>query len=99
MDGSMWQEPGKPNWVGHLLSKYISPRCFDPADPGKNVNPVLVYDFAVGGDTVAGVARQVHNQFLKYMVPPPEWAPWTPEDTLFVIWVGINDCAYELGFQ
>jgi hypothetical protein len=69
--GFTWAGFGEPNWVGHLITEY---------------NPngaLLVYDFARGGDTIAGVQQQVRNQFLPVLAPKPEWAPWTAEDSLF----------------
>ncbi|KAH9854242.1 SGNH hydrolase-type esterase domain-containing protein [Lenzites betulinus] len=79
--GVTWAELGTPNWVGHLITEY-SPYA-----------KLLVYDFAVGGDNVRGVRNQIHLRFLPHMGEKPEWAPWSAENSLFVTWVGINDCA------
>lgn len=54
---------------------------------------MLVYDYALGGDTVGGVKRQVHKDFLPHLATRPDWAPWSASDTLFITWIGINDCA------
>jgi len=79
--GLTYNEADEPNWVGHFVTNY-SP------------NPdLLVYDYAVGGATAQGVKGQCHS-FLNHVGKKPEWAPWTSEDTLFVTWVGINDCAF-----
>ena len=43
-----------------------------------------------------GVRRQVHKHFLPQLAHKPDWAPWTPSDTLFITWVGINDCARDV---
>ncbi|EPQ58338.1 hypothetical protein GLOTRDRAFT_57235 [Gloeophyllum trabeum ATCC 11539] len=80
--GITWTEQDQPNWVGHLVTKYTP-------------NPLLVYDYAVGGDTIAGVKRQVERQFLPHVGQKPDWAPWTAEDTLFVTWIGINDISWQ----
>ncbi|KAJ3557005.1 hypothetical protein NM688_g1712 [Phlebia brevispora] len=80
--GMTWAEPGKANWVGHLVNRLKS-----------KGTKVLVYDFALGGDTVDGVKRQIHREFLAELASQPEWAPWTSSDTLFIVFVGINDCA------
>lgn len=83
--GMTFAEPGKPNWVGHLITE------FKP-------NPsILVHCYAVGGDSVHGVVRQVQRRFLPVLGTQPDWAPWTSSDSLFVTWVGINDCAYMTG--
>ncbi|KAH9935010.1 SGNH hydrolase-type esterase domain-containing protein [Fomitopsis serialis] len=79
--GTTWAEEGEPNWVGHLITNY------PPA-------PLLVYDLAHGGDTIAGVRAQVERGFLRQLVDKPYWCQWNANDTLFVTWVGINDCAF-----
>ncbi|KAL7282859.1 hypothetical protein ACG7TL_002272 [Trametes sanguinea] len=45
----------EPNWVGHVIDLVkAEPSAFSP----------LIYDFAVGGDEVSGVARQIQREFL-----------------------------------
>ncbi|KAJ3801352.1 hypothetical protein GGU11DRAFT_769883 [Lentinula aff. detonsa] len=96
----MWNEHGTPNWVGHLITKYTpEPRYkpdVDEQDEGYTDNPILVYDYAVGGSTIDGVKHQVGSFFLgpNGVGTKPDWAHWSPEETLFVTWVGINDCAW-----
>lgn len=77
----------EPNWVGHLL-QLIQDQRGQP--------PLLVYDYALGGDRVDGIHRQVHKDFLPHLATKPDWAPWTANDTLFVTWVGINDCSWNM---
>ncbi|PCH37968.1 carbohydrate esterase family 16 protein [Wolfiporia cocos MD-104 SS10] len=79
--GITWNEPNQPNWIGHLIKKHA------PA-------PLLVFDYARGGDNVSGVRWQVRREFLQYLAPKPRWARWSEYDTLFITWVGINDCAF-----
>ena len=89
--GLTFNEPDEPNWVGHLITKYSPPPRFDPSlkehehDPAYLESPLLVYDFAVGGATVAGVRDQVEKYFLKGLALRPAMAgvPWNAEDTLF----------------
>lgn len=83
--GITYCEPGKPNWVGHLVLQTNARR--------DQAGSLLVYDYGVGGDRADGVGRQVREQFIPSLASKPEWAPWTSGDTLFVTWVGINDCA------
>ncbi|KZT08256.1 carbohydrate esterase family 16 protein [Laetiporus sulphureus 93-53] len=78
--GVTWTESDTANWVGHLITNY-SPH-----------GQMLVYDYAVGGDTVSGVRIQIRNRFLPTAGRKPDWAPWSSTDTLFITWVGINDC-------
>lgn len=79
--GSTYNERGQPNWVGHLITKYVSQR-------------LLVYDYAQGGHTLKGVRTQIDREFTPHLATKPEWAPWSEADSLFVTWVGINDCAF-----
>ena len=81
----------EPNWVGHLV------QSVNAARPD---SPLLVYDYAVSGDTVARMKLwQAKKEFLPHLASRPEWAPWTPSDTLFVTWIGINDCTYNIRLQ
>uniref|UniRef100_A0A8H7Y5Z7 Carbohydrate esterase family 16 protein n=1 Tax=Psilocybe cubensis TaxID=181762 RepID=A0A8H7Y5Z7_PSICU len=32
------------------------------------------------------------NRFLPTLGKKPKWAPWTAQETLFITWVGVNDC-------
>ncbi|KAG8955242.1 hypothetical protein FRC00_005548, partial [Tulasnella sp. 408] len=50
--GDTWVEDKKPNWVGHLINRYY-PK-----------SPLLVYDYAVGGDNIKGLERQIKRQQL-----------------------------------
>ncbi|KAF7968233.1 hypothetical protein HWV62_31559 [Athelia sp. TMB] len=69
--GRTFAEPGHPNWLGHLISPSL----------GKNAER-LVYCYAVGGDTVAGVEEQIKERFLPSVGKNLERL-WTAEDTLF----------------
>lgn len=60
------------NWVGYLVENRIA------AD-----QPVLVYDYAVGGHRVVDVAGQIHDQFMPIVGQKPDWAPWKSGNTLF----------------
>ncbi|OCH86251.1 hypothetical protein OBBRIDRAFT_890618 [Obba rivulosa] len=81
-----WTTEDEPNWVGYLVSKYLEGR---PA--GRRP---IVFDYAVGGSTLAGVSHQINRHFLPTAGQKPDWAPWDASDTLFITWVGINDCAF-----
>ncbi|KAJ7872968.1 hypothetical protein B0H13DRAFT_1633694 [Mycena leptocephala] len=77
------------NWVGYLLMQH---------DPHPDL---LVHDYAVGGARVPALGRgavetQVNQNFLAgyAMDRAADGLPWNAADTLFVTWVGINDCAY-----
>ncbi|KAI0065396.1 hypothetical protein BV25DRAFT_1821796 [Artomyces pyxidatus] len=82
LPGITYNEPDKFNWVGHLITSYCN-----------NRSDILVYDYAIGGQTVSGVCNQVDRQFLS-SIGPKIGKAWNASDALFVTWVGINDCAF-----
>jgi hypothetical protein len=70
--GSTWTEDDdNPNWVSQLVTEFS-------ANSG-----ILVYDYAVGGDTISGVGRQIHREFIPHVGKKPEWAHWDDKNTLF----------------
>jgi hypothetical protein len=91
----LWNDPDKPNWVGHLITKFRpGPRYRPPKKPHKAgklkdqskewiAHPLLVHDYARAGDTLGGVGQQIQNLFLPGLGKKPAKAPWTAEDTLF----------------
>ncbi|EMD32721.1 hypothetical protein CERSUDRAFT_118464 [Gelatoporia subvermispora B] len=84
-----WTTEGEPNWVGYLVSKHLAGRA-----AGRRP---IVFDYAVGGSTLPDVRSQIHEEFLPTAGKKPNWASWSAEDSLFVTWVGINDCAFIMG--
>ncbi|KAI0657084.1 hypothetical protein C8Q70DRAFT_1046356 [Cubamyces menziesii] len=61
---------------------------------------LFVFDYANPGDTVARMKlAQVGRQFVPHAGTHPEWAPWCSSDSLFVTWIGINDCTWDLRLQ
>jgi hypothetical protein len=113
--GLTWNEENEPNWVGHLITEYCPAPRYIPdqdengQDPAYLSSPLLVYDYAQGGDTIAGVQQQIRHWFLPKAGKKPNWSPWSANTSLFgepigkdhrhlltsttVTWVGINDCA------
>ncbi|KAG8949826.1 hypothetical protein FRC03_000229 [Tulasnella sp. 419] len=72
---------GKANWVGLLATHYVR-------------SPLLVYDYAEGGNTADDLIRQVREEFIPYAGSKKDkYSPWTGEDSLFVTWIGVNDIA------
>ena len=51
---------------------------------------MLAFNYAVGGAMVQNVRSQVID-FSSQVGKKPKWAPWKAENSLFVIWVGVND--------
>jgi len=80
---------GGPNWVDAVTTVY-------------NKSLILTYNFAYGGatidanlvtpylPTVKSLTDQV-DQFLTTYADKPASAPWKCENTLFSVWIGIND--------
>lgn len=91
----VWNEDDLPNWIGHLITNYRPGPRYAPPDqphqPGSADDqsaewidhPLLVNDYAKGGDTVMGVARQIQSVYLPGLGTNPAEARWTANDTLF----------------
>ncbi|KAI0328039.1 hypothetical protein GY45DRAFT_1033733 [Cubamyces sp. BRFM 1775] len=91
-DGACQEIAYDPNWVGHLLTAIRTIR--------EQLPPLLVFDYANPGDTVARMKlAQVGRQFTPHAGTHPEWAPWCSSDSLFVTWIGVNDCTWNLRLQ
>jgi hypothetical protein len=76
-------------WAGHIATEH-------------NTSLTLVYNFAISGSTVDNEIIQAYapdipsmtdqmTTWLANLKEHPGYAPWTSENTLFFIWVGIND--------
>jgi len=84
-----WTATGGENWVGYVTTAY-------------NKSQILTYNYAYGGatidanlvqpyqPTVLSLTDQV-NQFLTTVASKPASTPWTSDNALFSIWIGIND--------
>ncbi|KAF5373619.1 hypothetical protein D9758_000988 [Tetrapyrgos nigripes] len=62
-------------------------QVFDLASGGATIDAALVPPFQ---PTVLSIVDQV-NQFKTFLAPKPATAEWQSSDTLFAIWIGIND--------
>ena len=73
--GETFAEPGMPNWVGHLITKY--------APHGE----MLAHCYAMGGAMVGSVIAQIRDVFPLQVGGKLEsdWAPreWDSTNTLF----------------
>ncbi|ROW04209.1 hypothetical protein VSDG_00939 [Cytospora chrysosperma] len=84
-----WTASGGLNWVGFLVSEF-------------NDSTLLSYNFAYGGATtdsnlvtpydpsVLSFVDQV-TEFSESVASHPSYAPWTAENTLVGVWIGVND--------
>lgn len=79
---------GGPNWVGYLTT-------------AQNSSLVLSYNLAIGGATidnsiVSSPADDLVSQvdvFQSTYRNKTKVAPWTKENAVFGVWIGINECA------
>jgi phospholipase/lecithinase/hemolysin len=84
-----WTTTDGDNWIDYLIDVY-------------NNSVVLSYNLAYGGATtdaylatpyepsVLSLIDQV-TEFTTYLSPPPSFAEWQASNTLFGIWMGVND--------
>lgn len=84
-----WTASGGLNWVGFLASRL-------------NTSLLLTYNFAYGGattsadlvkpyePTVLSFVDQV-REFGASVAAKPDYAPWTADNALFGVWIGVND--------
>ena len=93
---------GNPAYPSHTMSG--GPNYIDFLTVQYNDSLVLSYNFAMSGATisdsvVAAVSpdihsfqQQVENYYKpKYSTPGGEKAPWSANDTVFLIFIGINE--------
>ncbi|KAJ7453073.1 GDSL lipase/esterase [Mycena latifolia] len=79
-----------PNWVQALRDTYnvAGTKVFDLASGGATIDSALVTPFL---PTVLSVVDQV-AQFKSVLSSKPAGAQWNSSNSLFAIWIGINDC-------
>lgn len=85
-----------PNWVDALTVQYNESLLltYDLAYGGATVDSALVAPYL---PTVQSVAQQVENEFFPVYAGKPSFAPWASDDTLFGIFIGINDVGNSYG--
>lgn len=99
-----WTASNGPNWVGYLTTKYNASllQTYNLAYGGATVDGDLVTPYA---PNVISVKEQIHSQFTPGYTDhgnsdvdtsethpsAPDAPAWQGNDTLFAIWIGIND--------
>ncbi|KAJ7878998.1 GDSL lipase/esterase [Mycena olivaceomarginata] len=85
-----------PNWVQALRDTYnvAGTKVFNLASGGATIDSALVTPFL---PTVLSVVDQV-AQFKTFLASKPAGAQWNSTNTLFAIWIGINDCGNAFGW-
>ncbi|RAK75167.1 SGNH/GDSL hydrolase family protein [Aspergillus fijiensis CBS 313.89] len=86
-----WTASGGTNWISDIVAKYNNSLLlsYNLAYGGATVNASLVAPYL---PTVYSIIDQV-DEFQEYLSPPPSWAPWDAKNTLFAVWIGVNDVA------
>ncbi|KAJ7574652.1 SGNH hydrolase-type esterase domain-containing protein [Mycena floridula] len=85
-----------PNWVQFLGGTYnvTDTKVFNLASGGATIDSALVPPFL---PTVLSVVQQV-SQFTEFLAPRPPAAQWNSSNSLFAIWIGINDVGNSAGW-
>ncbi|KAF8912193.1 hypothetical protein CPB84DRAFT_761365 [Gymnopilus junonius] len=85
-----------PNWVEALGSTFnvAGTKVFNLASGGATIDAALVPPYL---PTVLSVVDQV-TQFKQFLASKPEDAQWSSNNTLFAIWIGINDVGNSFGW-
>ncbi|GJE87031.1 carbohydrate esterase family 16 protein [Phanerochaete sordida] len=78
-----------PNWVEFLGGTYnvTDTKVFNLASGGATIDAALVAPYL---PTVLSIVDQV-SQFETYLADKPEGAQWRSDNSLFAVWIGIND--------
>lgn len=85
-----------PIWVQYLSEKYNlgNIKVFNLASGGATIDAALVPPFQ---PTVLSIVDQV-SQFKTFLSEKPAGAEWDSSNSLFAIWVGINDVGNSAGW-
>ncbi|KAI0745782.1 hypothetical protein C8Q76DRAFT_780872 [Earliella scabrosa] len=80
---------GGPNWIDFMttVNNKSLVLTYNYAYSGATIDPALVPPFS---PAIRTIVDQV-NQFMDGPAKKPASAPWTSENALFSIWIGIND--------
>ncbi|KAL4803367.1 hypothetical protein BDV18DRAFT_162931 [Aspergillus unguis] len=83
-----WTAAGGPNWISQLVGVYNSSLLlnYNLAYGGATVNASLVEPYTA---EVLSFIDQV-GEFIEYLVPDGN-SSWTADETLFAVWMGVND--------
>lgn len=89
-----WTSANGPNWIDYLTVKYNTSRLqtYNLASGGATVDAALVTPWR---PTVLSLIDQVQKQFIPGYVqnsaPGASALNWTGDNSLFAVWIGIND--------
>ncbi|GKT49736.1 acetylesterase [Colletotrichum spaethianum] len=84
-----WTSSGGLNWIGYLLTQFNASLTYsyNLAYGGATTDASLIAPYA---PTVLSFIDQV-TEFSQSLASKPTWAPWTADNTLVGVWMGVND--------
>lgn len=79
-----------PNWIDYLTTTYNKSfvETVNLAYGGATVDSSLVAPYL---PTVLSVKQQIQDEYLQIYASHSSAVPWSPDDSLFTIFIGIND--------
>ncbi|EKG10343.1 Lipase GDSL [Macrophomina phaseolina MS6] len=85
-----WTSSNGPNWVGYLTYKYNASllQTYNLAYGGATVDTALVQPYA---PTVLSLKQQIEDEYLPKYGAAGASKVWASDNTLFSVWIGIND--------
>jgi len=99
-DHNAWTSANGPNWAVLLPTIYNQSllRTVNLAHGGATVDQNLIPQYH---PAVRSLSRQVREQFIPKFggFSPPKDFSWKQEDTLFMLWMGINDVHNSFAWQ
>ncbi|KAJ0143155.1 hypothetical protein CTA2_1304, partial [Colletotrichum tanaceti] len=84
-----WTASGGLDWVGFMVTQFNASLTYsyNLAYGGATTDAGLVAPYT---STVLSFVDQV-AEFSRSLAPRPAWAPWTADNTLVGVWMGVND--------
>ncbi|WQF81010.1 Putative Cellulose-binding domain, fungal, GDSL lipase/esterase, SGNH hydrolase superfamily [Colletotrichum destructivum] len=84
-----WTASGGLDWVGFMVTQFNASLTYsyNLAYGGATTDASLIAPYT---STVLSFIDQV-AEFSRSLAPRPAWAPWTADNTLVGVWMGVND--------
>ncbi|KAK7438172.1 fungal cellulose binding domain-containing protein [Colletotrichum acutatum] len=84
-----WTASGGLDWVGFMVTQFNASLTYsyNLAYGGATTDASLIAPYAT---TVLSFIDQV-AEFSRSLASKPSWAPWTADNTLVGVWMGVND--------
>ncbi|WYZ43343.1 hypothetical protein EsH8_VI_001042 [Colletotrichum jinshuiense] len=84
-----WTASGGLDWVGFMVTQFNASLTYsyNLAYGGATTDASLIAPYT---STVLSFIDQV-TEFSRSLAPKPSWAPWTADNALVGVWMGVND--------